>query len=453
MKGMLSRLWVKLALAFVFVALVGVVLVAILANRATSVGFQQYLQTGEIGQLQDLQDNLSAFFAQQNTWDGTNTVLRRSGIGPETSGGGYFLRVINADNQTVGARGGQGRPLEDYDINLPIVVNGRQVGTLLATEAGRAGHAGEQYLDSVNQAILTAGIAAIIIALILGVLLAQGLTRPLRQLTTATQAVAAGDFNQQVTVTSNDEIGELARDFNQMAHTLEISEKQRQQLLADTAHDLRTPISIIRSHLEAMLDGVFPPTPENLAVVHEETLHLSRLVDDVRTLSLVETGHLPLDILPVDMNELVLQVVAAFVPLAEADGVELNTQLTESAPIRADAARLRQVLANLISNGLRYAPQGEEDPPAVNVTVANESDTVRIGIKDNGPGLTAEQQQQVFDRFWRSDLARSRDEGGSGLGLAIAQGIVEAHAGSISVISEPGTGTEMIVRLPKAKLD
>ena len=148
-----------------------------------------------------------------------------------------------------------------------------------------------------------------------------------------------------------------------MARTLEISEQQRQQLLADTAHDLRTPISIMRSHLEAMLDGVFPPTPENLAVVHEETLHLSRLVDDVRTLSLVESGHLPLHMSALDMSELVQQVVAAFLPLAEADGVDLNIKLTEHAPVVADKARLHQVLANLIANALRYAPQGDGRSP------------------------------------------------------------------------------------------
>lgn len=447
---MLSRLWVKLALAFVFVALVGVVLVAILANRATSVGFQRYLQIGETDQLLDLQDDLSAFFAQQGAWDGANTVLRRSGIGPESNGGGYFLRVIDADGQVVGSRGGQGRPMNEYDIELPILVNGQRVGSLLATEAGQGGRAAEQYLSSVNQAIVYAGITAIIIALLLGIVLAQRLTRPLRQLTTATQAIAAGDFSQQVSVTSKDEIGDLAHDFNQMAHTLEISEKQRQQLLADTAHDLRTPISIMRSHLEAMLDGIFPATPENLAIVHEETLHLSRLVDDVRTLSLMETGHLPLDMSAVEITELVQQVVAAFMPLAEADGIQLNTNLTKTDPIIADAARLHQVLANLIANGLRYAPQGAENPPTVNVTVKNQSDSVRITIQDNGPGLTADQQQHIFDRFWRSDSARNRDEGGSGLGLAISQGIIDAHGGSISVASQLGSGTEMIVRLPKA---
>jgi signal transduction histidine kinase len=137
-------------------------------------------------------------------------------------------------------------------------------------------------------------------------------------------------------------------------------------------------------------------------------------------------------------------------PLAEADGIQLNTNLTKTDPIIADAARLHQVLANLIANGLRYAPQGAENPPTVNVTVKNQSDSVRITIQDNGPGLTADQQQHIFDRFWRSDSARNRDEGGSGLGLAISQGIIDAHGGSISVASQLGSGTEMIVRLPKA---
>jgi signal transduction histidine kinase len=335
-------------------------------------------------------------------------------------------------------------------MTLPLMVDGGQVGTLLATEAGRGSRAAEQYLDSVNQAIVLAGIAAIFIALLLGIVLAQRLTRPLRQLANATQAVAAGDFSQQVPVNSIDEIGELAQDFNQMADALQLAEKQRQQLLADTAHDLRTPISIMRSHLEAMLDGVFAPTPENLAVVHEETLHLSRLIDDVRTLSLVETGHLPLNLALVDTNDLTEQVVAAFMPLAEADGVRLEMRLKKTEAIMADAARIHQVLANLIANALRYAPQGDSTAPTVLVTVENDGNMVRFRIKDNGPGLSNEQKGQIFDRFWRSDAARGRDEGGSGLGLAIARGIVEAHKGTISVSSELGQGTEMSVLLPTA---
>ncbi len=446
---MFSRLWAKLAVAFVFVALIGIVLVAILANRATAVGFEQYLQTGTSDRLQELAHELGSFYEQEGAWTSGNSILRRSDAGPDASGGGYFLRVLDGNGQIVGSRGGQGRSVIDFEIVLPILAEGRQVGTLLATQAGQGGRAGQQYLASVNRAILWAGLAAVVIALFLGIFLAQRFTQPLRQLTTATQAVAAGDLSKRVPVTSSDEFGDLALDFNQMATALESSEVQRQQLLADTAHDLRTPISVVQSHLEAMLDGIFPPTPENLAVVHEETLRLSRLVEDLRTLSLADAGQLPLNLEPVALAELVQQASAAFAPLAEADGIQLSTDITASPIIHADAARLQQVLANLITNALRYAPQGHQDPSRVDIVLRQNGGAVQIDIIDSGPGLTAEQESQVFDRFWRSDAARSREEGGSGLGLAIAQGIVKAHGGRIQVASERGHGTRFTIVLPE----
>jgi two-component system OmpR family sensor kinase/two-component system sensor histidine kinase BaeS len=448
MTALRTSLWPRLTIAFVFIALIGVVLVAVLANRATSIGFQRYLQAGEIASLQELQQDLARYYAAQGAWDGANSVLRDSGVGPRGGGGGYFLRVLDSDGNIVGSRGGQSRTISEFDVQLPLLLDGRQIGTLLAEPAGGGGHAGDQYLSSVNQAILWSGLVALAVALFLGLLLARRITRPLSRLTEATHAVAAGDFSRQVPVTSEDELGRLAQDFNQMAHALELSETQRRQLLADTAHDLRTPIAVMRSHLEAMLDGVFPMTPENLAAIHEETLHLSRLVEDVRLLSLAETGHLPLEKKPVDLTELVGLVVTAFAPLAEADGVRLESDLDETMPVVADEARLHQVLANLIANALRYAPLGGQDPPAVNVALKQEAGIATITVADNGPGLTAEQQARVFDRFWRSDEARDRQVGGSGLGLAISKSIVEAHDGRIAVDATPGQGTTFTITLP-----
>jgi signal transduction histidine kinase len=448
---MRANLSAKLALAFVLVALTGIILVAILANRATAVSFQRYLQAGDTQRLQRLADDVGLAFSAQGGWAGVNALLRDSAIGPEAGGAGYFLRVVDAGGQVVGSRGGQGRAALDFDQVVPIMANGVQVGSLLAAQAGQGERAAEQFLASVNQALLWAGITAVIIALILGVVLAQQLTRPLRRLTAATQAVAAGDFSQQVPITSSDELGDLARDFNQMARALELSEMQRQQMLADTAHDLRTPISIMRSHLEAMLDGVFEPTPENLAVVHEETLQLSRLVEDVRTLSIAEAGQLPLALQPVDLAELAASAAAAFAPLAEADGITLTVATTSTPCVSGDPARLQQVLANLIANALRYAPQGGSAAPAVHITVSAAIGEAAVSITDNGPGLSSAQQAHVFDRFWRSDAARSRDQGGSGLGLAIARSIVQAHGGSIAVSGEPGVGTTFTITLPTTK--
>ncbi|MDX1413926.1 MAG: ATP-binding protein [Candidatus Promineifilaceae bacterium] len=442
-----TKLWPRLTLAFVFVALVGVLLVALLANRATSIGFARYLRAGELDALQELRSDLGLFYAGQNSWNGVNELLRQSSAGPQGNGEGYFLRLLDNEGQVVASRGGQNRALTDFDVTLPLIADGQQVGRLLAEPAGGGGRAGEQYLTAVNQALLWSGLVAIIIALLLGLVLARRITQPISRMASATQAIAAGELDRQVPVTSADEVGQLAQDFNQMARALAVSETQRRQLLADTAHDLRTPISIIRSHLEAMLDGVFPTTPENLAAIHEETLHLSRLVDDVRTLSLAETGQLPLEKKLIDLRELISGIVAAFAPLAEGDGVRLVSDLQPVPRVNVDEARIHQALANLISNALLYAVGGNHGPPLVTVTLMEEKDWVLIAVADNGPGLSAVQQQHVFDRFWRSDSARDRQKGGSGLGLAITKSIVDAHEGTVRVRSTPGEGTVFTISL------
>ena len=260
------NLRLKLTLAFILVAVAAVGLVAVLANRATAVGFEQYLAAGETNQLEQASTLLADYYQQQGNWNGVNAVLRDSGIGPDPGGGGYFVRILDAAGNDVGGRGGgsgQGRNAPDFDpeFSIPIELNGEQIGTLLVATSGSGSRAGEQYLAQVNQAILWAGGIAVLLALLLGLFLAQRLTSPLRQLNRATQHVAAGDLSQRVTITTHDEVGELADHFNNMTTALELAETQRQQLLADTAHDLRTPISIMQSHLEAMLDGVFPTTP------------------------------------------------------------------------------------------------------------------------------------------------------------------------------------------------
>jgi signal transduction histidine kinase len=272
----------------------------------------------------------------------------------------------------------------------------------------------------------------------------------LRQLTAATHALAAGKLEQAVPIQSRDEIGQLAQSFNQTAAALADAEIVRRQMLADIAHELRTPISVMRSHVEAMLDGVFETSPENLGVIHEETVLLGRLVDDLRILSLADAGQLPLKLERLNVRALFQQALMAFEPLAEADDVLIMDKIAGELPaIIGDPARLQQVLGNLITNALRHVRQGTAVMPTITLEAIATGPGVQIGVLDNGPGLSEIARARVFDRFWRADNARSRDQGGSGLGLAISQAIISSHQGQIWVESNPTQGSAFYFTLPR----
>ena len=442
-------LWFKLTAGFLLVAAAGVIIVAILANRATAVGFRHYLNQDLEAGWTGLQSQLSTYYQQNESWEGVEPLLIAAG--PERGQGGGSLALLDEHGQVAAIAGGRRNaptnPAE-ASLSLPIMAGEQQVGTLLVRQPGAGGGAGEQFLSEVNQAIWWGGLTAVLLALFLGVFLARRLTKPLRQLTEATRQVAEGELGRQVTTHSGGELGELSSSFNQMSLALADSEQQRRQMLADVAHELRTPLSISRGHIEAMLDGVFELSPDNLALVHEETLLLGRLVEDLRTLSLAEAGQLTLNCVPTDLSDLARQTVAAFEPLADAEGVQLEADLPpQPLLVTADPSRMRQVLGNLLSNALRHVPEGNNGSPRVTVALSDLGETARLRVTDNGPGLSKEAQQQIFDRFWRADGARSRDKGGSGLGLAICRAIMDAHNGRIWVESTPGLGTTFIIEL------
>ena len=447
------RLWFRLTTAFLLVALAGVAVVALLANRATTTGFNRFLLAEGAAGWIDLQAQLGELYARTGGWSGAEAMLSAA-AGPGRGGGGVQLALVDASGTTIataGARRGQmGQGQGPEPQRLPVTAAGQTVGTLLVSAPGMGGgRAGEMFLAEVNRAIGLGGLAAVALAIALGGWLAYRLTRPLRELTTATQEMAAGRLQQSVTIHDEGEMGQLAAGFNRMAGSLAAAEEQRRQLLADVAHELRTPLSVLRGQLEAMLDGVFPLTAENLSVAHEETILLGRLVDDLRTVSLAEAGQLPLARRAIDPADAVARTAAAFAPLFEAENVILTVEPVTGLPaVWADGERLQQVFNNLLANALRYAPQGESGRPEVRLSAGREADGVRFTVADNGPGLSEEARAHVFDRFWRGDRSRNRGQGGSGLGLAISRAIVEAHGGRVWVESSPGKGTAFHIALP-----
>jgi two-component system OmpR family sensor kinase/two-component system sensor histidine kinase BaeS len=258
----------------------------------------------------------------------------------------------------------------------------------------------------------------------------------------AADRVAGGDYGARVEARGPGEVRRLARSFNQMAARLEANEAQRRGLLADVAHELRTPLSVIRGNVEGMLDGLYPADAAHLAPVLEETAVMSRLLDDLQTLSTAEAGVLRLHRERVDPGSLVQDAVAAFRARAESAGVTLECRATPGVPeLDVDPVRIGEVLANLLSNAVRHTPRGGSIAAVVEPSAAGVSFTVT----DTGKGIDAADLPYVFDRF-----VKSADSGGAGLGLAIARSLVQAHGGSITADSQPGRGTTMRFVLPLA---
>ena len=288
-------------------------------------------------------------------------------------------------------------------------------------------------------------IAVTVLGISVGILLSHGLSAPLSNLAEAARAIGGRDLTKRVDIRGSQEVKEVAWAFNEMATDLEQAEILRQNLLADVAHELRTPLSVIQGNLQAILDDVFELDKTEIAQLYNQTRQLSRLVDDLHELTQAEAGQLHLEMTYLDLADLLADVTGIYAPIADAAGIELQTRSPEGLPsIRGDRARLTQCLQNLLTNALHFTPPGGK----VNVTLEGNSYHVTLRVADSGAGIMPEHLPYIFDRFYRADPARSRETGGTGLGLAITRAIIEAHQGEIEAHSDGlGMGSTFTIRL------
>jgi two-component system sensor histidine kinase BaeS len=289
-------------------------------------------------------------------------------------------------------------------------------------------------------ALLAGGV--LLVTLLLCALLAATIVVPLRRLSAAALRAGDGDLTARVPEGRRDELGRLARAFNRMADRRQQLEEARQRMVSDVSHELRTPLANVRGWVEAAQDGVVAPDAELLASLHEESLHLQRLVDDLHDLSLGDAGELRLDVGPIELPAFLDQVATAFRPPAREAGLTLSVECPPDAQVAADPVRLRQAVGNLVANAIRHTGPGGH--------IVLRGAPEEIVVADDGEGIPPEELPHVFDRFRRVDPSRSRTTGGSGLGLAIVRQIAEAHGGTASLRSRPGAGTEVCLRLPAA---
>ena len=457
----LRTLTQKIIVSFLIVSLVGIALVAVITRLTNIREFDTLLVNQAKSQLVEL---AASYYETYGSWDDFGTFMRQDfqdvfqprnsfpypGSGDASARRPSPIILVDLDGRVI-------YPAEHNQTNgfiaraalrsgTQVIVNGDTVGYALASgeRPGRDTFQ-EQYVRRTTQNLLLAGAGAALLALILGGVLTQSLTRPLRELKAATQAMSQGQLGLQVPIRAQDELGELARSFNSMSAKLAHENQLRRQMTADIAHDLRTPLTVLSGYIEALRDGVLTPQPERFDTMYHEMEHLKRLVEDLRTLSLADAGELPLQLQPVQAGDLLTRSQEFFRHPAALQQVELVVQVDQDLPeLFVDLERMVQVMENLISNALRYSQPGG----TITLRAAAENDGVILAVQDNGLGISPEDLPHIFSRFYRGDKARTAAQDESGLGLAIARAIVQAHGGEITVESELGVGSIFKTNLP-----
>ena len=318
--------------------------------------------------------------------------------------------------------------LQDGDIDL---------GSLAFTAAGarafvRPEPQAAAIIANVDSFLLWSGLGAGVVAVAISMFVSRRTLSPLRSLQVAAERLGAGDLSQRVAIANRDEIGDMAQTFNSMAEGLEQAEAQRRILMADVAHELRSPLANIQGYVEAIRDGVVEADESTIDTLHQQVLHLAHLIEDLRLLALAEAGALPLDPQPASLADVVRVSTEAFRPRAKAKQIALTFSGPSAMPsLSIDRERIDQVITNLLENAIRHTP----DSGTVSVTVESTDARARVSITDTGSGIPANELDRIFDRFHRLDLSRTRATGGAGLGLTIAKQLVEAHGGTINVSS------------------
>jgi signal transduction histidine kinase/arylsulfatase A-like enzyme len=455
---MFDRLWFRLLLGMSVALALAVGTVAVLMRAATEDSFDAYVENVSTARALRVENVLTRQYQRQRSWSGVEPVVR---LVADLAG----QRVVLADSQGRVVADSQdrlvGQRVQSTWSGDPIIITYQEqpVGSVYLDplhSANEVDSRAQAFLTLTNQYLAWAAAVGVLAALILSLLLARWLVAPLEALTRAARRMEQGDLSQTIDVRIGGEIGALAQAFNSTARSLARLERLRQQMVADIAHELRTPLTNVRGYLEAIQDGVVQPDDETLGIMEHELSQLTRLVEDLQELALVEAGQLKLSRGEVDLRELVNLEVRALRPRAEGLGVDLVYRFGANVPIiSADAVRLGQILRNILRNALAHTGPGGR----ITTRVVADDRSVLVRIKDTGSGILPEDLPHVFERFYRGDKARARQEsglenstgqghGGYGLGLTICRELVQAHGGQISATSTLGQGTEFTIRLP-----
>jgi two-component system sensor histidine kinase BaeS len=462
---MVVSLRARLSLAFALIGLASVLSVSVLVNFFLELQFRKYALRKQEERNRDIAVLVGAQYLGPGRWKAE--VIQDIGVSVLEEG--RILKLLDNEGRpvwdAVAYNSGicqsmidrmSRRMLARYpklqggltEQGYPVLAGGRRVGTLQVGTWGPFYFSENDFLfiDALNRLLLWVALGTLAAALASGLLISRRLSAPLVAVTASAGRIASGDYGVQLPAASSTrEIRDLVQAINHLARTLGEQESLRRRLTSDVAHELRTPLTTLRSHLEALIDGVWEASPARLKGLHEETLRLGRLVEDLSSLSRYEQGGLELKREPLRAAELAAPVVALWQERFRRKGVSLELRAgAPEAMIRADREKLTQVLTNLLDNALNFTPPGGK----VQVSVSAKAGGVELAVEDTGCGIPAEDLPHVFERFYRADPSRARDTGGFGIGLSIVREIVRAHGGTVEVRSAPGRGSEFRVILP-----
>ncbi|KAA8554145.1 ATP-binding protein [Pseudomonas marginalis] len=445
----------------------GVLLVILSMGLATSWsfgrGFLGYINEQALERMATVVPRLASAYAREGNWafmrnrpDRWFDIMRpdpdeervthdlRTPLASDLTGALFRIALLDKDRKRVTGYTAIG---EDALVS-PIVVAGETVGWLAVTPFQSVTEAGgERFQQYQLRTSLVMGVFSLLLAMLIAWWIARTLLEPVKRVAAATHRLAGGDYSSRVAVASHDEVGQLARDFNQLAYTLERNEKMRREFMADVSHELRTPLSVLRGELEAIEDGVRSLDPNTMKSLLGEVGMLSKLVDDLYELSLADIGALTYRKAPCMLNDVLENSLAMYRERFAARQLQLDLELPrEPMELLADASRLQQLFSNLLENSLRYTDVNGR----LRLSVGVDRDTVRIDFLDSGPGVSASQLPRLFERFYRGESSRNREHGGAGLGLAICRSIANAHDGSLVADHSPCGGLWLTLRLPRS---
>ena len=430
---------------FILVIVVSIGMTYFFVNRGIGNEIQDFEQHNQQIELARMEPLLSRYFTDEGEWSGVQPLV-------ENMGTLYGKRIVLTDESGLVVADSQGEISgEHFQPDWPNKIlsepeRTEAIGMVYVSPEASLGYALAQRLaGSTRLVLLWGGLLASAVAIVLAFVLSRRVSAPVLALTIAARRLGNGDFSQRIGLKTRGELGELTQAFNFMASDLERAGKLRQNMVADTAHELRTPLSNIGGYVEAMRDGLVKADADALRSLDEEVNLLSRLVGDLQELALADAGELKLVCQAEDISSLINQTVAAEQAKALAKGISVSVDLAKRLPpVNIDAHRISQVLRNILENAVDHTTQGD----SITVSAKQRGSWVQISVVDSGEGIPVEHLPNVFERFYRVDKSRTRATGGRGLGLTITKYLVEAHAGKIEVQSEPGKGSHFTFTVP-----